>query len=475
MRSVTFHNLTPVHPVGARSGRSSHRSTGREWRALAWLCRHPLFLLVPAAIVTGLITLGGIVTGSIVGGLVLLVASWRRMHPPSFDRFVAPRLRASRRRWTAYAGGRWAQVLAECDLVRENRRTGAITVPRVLRVRSSTPSIDTVYVRMARGQDLRTWTERAEALADALLAHRVAITRVKPAVLAVVVERVMPFDHVIPAPEIATDTVDVDLHALDVGENEYGDPFTMAVPGKHFLTAGASGSGKGSLIWGPLRAMGPAIRDGLVRLHVIDLKGGAETQRGARLFHRHATTAREAIDLLTNARDEMKTRQRVMRDNGTRALTVSTETPLDVIVIDEMAMLTAYGERGDVREALRLLAEILTQGRACLTSVMGYVQEPTKDVVDVRDLFTTRICLGVTAASHVDMVLGDGARERGALADEIPGDPAHAGIGFVIDTGSRLPVRFRAAFVDDGEIDELVDRCAIHPPVRALPDRGEVA
>jgi integrase len=86
-----------------------------------------------------------------------------------------------------------------------------------------------------------------------------------------------------------------------------------------------------------------------------------------------------------------------------------------------------------------------------------------------------RICLGVTAASHVDMVLGDGARERGALADEIPGDPAHAGIGFVIDTGSRLPVRFRAAFVDDDEIDELVDRCAIHPPVRALPERGEVA
>ncbi|HVL83783.1 MAG TPA: hypothetical protein VM367_05730 [Pseudonocardia sp.] len=87
-------------------------------------------------------------------------------------------------------------------------------------------------------------------------------------------------------------------------------------------------------------------------------------------------------------------------------------------------MLTAYGERGAVREALRLLAEILTQGRACLVSVMGYVQEPSKDVIDVRELFTTPVCLGVTAASHVDMVLGDGARERGALADEIPGDEA---------------------------------------------------
>ena len=87
-------------------------------------------------------------------------------------------------------------------------------------------------------------------------------------------------------------------------------------------------------------------------------------------------------------------------------------------------MATAYGDRSTVREALRLLAEILTQGRAADCSVMAFVQEPSKDVVDVRDLFTTQICLGVTAASHVDMALGDGARDRGALADEIPGDPA---------------------------------------------------
>ena len=55
---------------------------------------------------------------------------------------------------------------------------------------------------MVRGQDLKTWTDRADALAAALVAHRVAIAMVRPAVLAIVVERDMPFDHVIPAPEI---------------------------------------------------------------------------------------------------------------------------------------------------------------------------------------------------------------------------------------------------------------------------------
>ena len=187
------------------------------------------------------------------------------------------------------------------------------------------------------------------------------------------------------------------------------------------------------------------IRDGLLRVWMIDLKGGTETERGQALFHRWATTLDDAIDLLTDFRDSMLARQQQMRDRaGPRAARSPPRRPYELLMIDELAMLTAYGDRSSVRDALRLLAEVLTQGRAADHGVAGYVQEPTKDVVDVRELFDTRICLGVTAASHVDMALGDGARDRGALADEIPGDPDHAGIGFVIDTGSRLPVRFRA-------------------------------
>lgn len=447
--------------TNARRGpaRGSTRTVGREWRGLAWLLRHPGFVLVPGLLVAAVVWLGPWPIVAAIGGTVVDLVVWARVHPSSFDRWVAPRLRAVWRRWTTYRGRHWLGVLADCELVRENRRTGELVVPRVLRVRSATPSIDTLYVRMARGQDHRTWTDRADALAAALFAHRVAITKVRPAVLAIVVERVMPFAHVVPAPDIPGESREVDLSALDVGDDEHGNPFLLSVVGKHVLTAGASGAGKGSLIWAPLRAMGPLIRDGLVRVSMIDLKGGAETDRGRPLFAHYATTMADAIDLLTDVRDAMKMRQELMRTNGVRRLPVEPGTPLELVMIDEMAMLTAYGERGDVREALRLLAEILTQGRACLVSVMGYVQEPSKDVIDVRELFTTRVCLGVTAASHVDMVLGDGARERGALADEIPGDEQHAGIGFVVDAASRLPVRFRAAFVSDDEIDELVERC----------------
>ncbi len=460
-----------THPRGGTvTARPSTRSTGAEIRALAWFTRHPLFLLVPAALLVAPIVWGPLPPAATVGGLWLALVIWWRAHPPSYDRWIAPRVRSVWRRWTAYRGRRWARMLDDCDLTREQRRTGAVLTPRVLRVRAVTPSIDTLTVRMVRGQDPDAFTERGPALADALGAHRVAVTRTRPGVLSMVVERRMPFPHVLPAPRIPASAELVDLRALDVGDNERGEPFTLRIRGKHVLVVGASGSGKGSLLWGPLRAMGPLIRDGLVRLWVIDLKGGTETDRGAALFHRWATTMDDAVALLTGFRDSMVDRQAWMREHGVRSCELTLETPLELLVIDEMAMLTAYGDRSAVREALRLLAEVLTQGRAADHSVAGYVQEPTKDVVDVRDLFTTRICLGVTAASHVDMALGDGARDRGALADQIPGDETHAGIGFVIDPITRLPIRFRAGFVTDLDIDELAARCAPFRPTGQVLD-----
>lgn len=123
---------------------------------------------------------------------------------------------------------------------------------------------------------------------------------------------------------------------------------------------------------------------------------------------------------------------------------------------------------------MSLLGEIQTQGRAVGFGVAAYVQEPTKDIVDTRDLFTDRICLAVTSASHVDMVLGEGARDRGALADQIPLDDDHAGIGFVVQHRSRRVARIRAGYVTDTEIDELVTTCtprARLAPVRSLPER----
>lgn len=464
---TSFHDRPmPGHGTTRRASVRSTRRAGREFRTLGWLIRHPLFVLVPAAVAAALVQFGPTITGAVLGVLVVVVLVWWRGHPPSFDRYAAPRLRTAARRWGAYRGGRWRGVVEDCGLVKDDRRTGNLLYPAVARVRSVTPTLDTLRVRMIRGQDVSVWTERLPALADALGVHRVAVTRSAPGVLSMVVERAMPFRWPVDPTPIPINLDAVDLTDLPIGEDEYGQPFTLSARGKHLLTVGDSGAGKSGALWNPLRGMAPLIRAGLVRVWCIDLKGGTETDRGAPLFHRWAITGEAARTLLVDFRDSMVDRQQQMRAANVRQNTITRQTPVNLLVIDELAMLTAYGDRLIVRDCLTLLAEILTQGRAADHCVWGYVQEPTKDVVDVRDLFTVKLCLAVTTASHVDMALGDGVRERGALADEIPHDPDHAGIGFAVLPRSRLPIRFRLGWVQDHDIDELVRRGAPIP----LPD-----
>jgi DNA segregation ATPase FtsK/SpoIIIE, S-DNA-T family len=469
-------------PMTARTSATPTRPVGAEFRALAWMFRHPLIVATPIVLAFAAVRLGLMVVAAMVALFVVGLATWWRAHPPSYDRLIAPRVRSVWRRWVTYRGRRWAKTLGACELTRDHRHSNCQLVPRVLHVRAVTPSIDAVRVRMVPGQDLRAWTDRLPALADALGVHQVAATRHRPGVLALVVERRMPFTFTIPATTIPELSADVDLTAVVIGEDEYGRPFTLRVRGKHFLGVGATGAGKSGLMWNPLRAVGPMIRDGLLRVWMVDLKGGMETAAAQPLFHRWATTGPDAIELLTAFRDSMVSRQTTLREQGLRRSEITPDTPYELLVIDELAMATAYGDRSTVREALRLLAEIMTQGQSTDHSVLAYVQEPSKDVVEVRDLFTTRVCLGVTAASHVDMALGDGARDRGALADEIPGDPEHAGIGFAIAPGSRLPVRLRAGLVTDSDITELVRTCAPNTPdtrrsgrLVALPSRKPVS
>ncbi len=475
MRHLTRHDTFNSHGRGYHGGqRPSQRSAGAEMRALAWLARHPLTWIVPAVAVVAGVRFGWAPVAGGFGLLALVVTVWWRAHPPTFDRLAAPWLRSQRRRWSVYAGRRWSDLMSDCDLVRESRASGHLAVPRVERVQSVSRSLDTVRVRIVRGQGMRVWTEQSEALAHALGAERVAVVKHRPSVLTMVVERQMPFTMPLEAPAIPASPDLVDLRALDIGDDEYGQPMTISViDGSHPLGVGATGSGKGGIMFGTLRQCGPLIRDGLVRVWMIDLKGGTETELARPLFHRHATTIDDALEMLREARDSMKADQQRMRGEKARRTQVSTATPLDLIMIDEMAMLTAYGDRSQVREALRLLAEIMTQGRASLWTVAGFLQEPTKDIVEIRELFTTRICLGVTAASHVDMVLGEGARERGALADEIPLDEEHAGIGFRIDKRSRMPRRLRIGLTTDADVAELVRLCTPAPRLASVPAHSE--
>ena len=88
-----------------------------------------------------------------------------------------------------------------------------------------------------------------------------------------------------------------------------------------------------------------------------------------------------------------------------------------------------------------------------------WVQNPpghrsyVSDTIPARELFPRRICLRVAAKSHVSMVLGDQAYERGAWANRIT--DAEAGVGYVFGEGIREPLRIRAGWVPDETIKHL--------------------
>lgn len=466
------------------------RRAGVEMRAAGWLARHPGAVLAPATVATSAVELGAVTTGSIAAGMVGAGLGWARAHPATYERYGAAVLRGWRRRWLRYVGARWSNICQACDLVKEDRRTGAMLVPRVLRVSSPTPTIDRIKVKLLPGQSLRTWQGWQEELATALNVESVGITKLRPQVLTLTLVHRNPFPEPIPPTPIPDEPDEVDMGAVVFGATEYGEDWAENLTERNVLGIGGPGSGKSGLMWNPLRGIGPLIRDGQVRVWMADLKGGMETARARPLFHRYADhvaakedqalaslawddddnddgdrdgqaqrgfAGEDALSLIKAFRDEMKAAQTQHAADGNRKFTRTRETPVNLLVIDEMAMATALGV--SARELTKVITEIMTQGRAAGYWVWAFLQEPTKDILPMRDLFNLRMCLAVESASYVDMALGEEARMRGALADEIPVGPEHAGIGFTRDDKNRNPVRIRAGHTTDEDIDELVRTC----------------
>ena len=137
-----------------------------------------------------------------------------------------------------------------------------------------------------------------------------------------------------------------------------------------------------------------------------------------------------------------------------------------MILVDEVAFLTAYLSDRGIRDRIKAaLATLTTQGRAVGYSVIAALQDPRKEVMSIRNLFPDRIAMRLDEPEQVDMVLGDGARDRGATADLIDSDPATgAGVAYVRLATDPDPVRVRAAWVTDADIAAM---CAACRPVAA--------
>ncbi|CRY77583.1 FtsK/SpoIIIE domain-containing protein [Nocardia farcinica] len=267
-----------------------------------------------------------------------------------------------------------------------------------------------------------------------------------------------------PAPAPGVVHHGVDLEAVPVGVTEAHDVWRLRVLYGHILVAGATGSGKGSVLWSILAGVGPAIRDGLVDVYLADPKGGVEFGRGEnRLFVRFATDVDSILEMLRELVEVMRERRAFMRANGIRKHRPTTEQPLILIIIDEAAALSAYAEPDQVKEFRRLTGLILSQGRAVAVSMVAALQDPSKETMPNRQLFPIRIGLRLDEPTQVAMVHGQGARDRGARCDKI--SERTPGVGYVGEDGTAEFVRVRAFWVSDEAADAIVDAYSPAPEI----------
>lgn len=409
------------------------------------LVRHPWLTFGALELALVAVLLGPTVAVVLVVLVVIGLGVWRWRWPVSFERLVTDRRARARRRHTYRRD--WVEVVTATRLT--VKRDDELVAPRLGFVVCD-DCTDRLTIDLLTGQTPDDVADAADAIAHAfgVLACRVRTDR--PGRVIVELTHRDALAELVPALPCGDA---VDLRAVPVGVTETGEPWVLPVLGAHSLLVGMTGSGKSSIIWSLLRGLAAPIQAGAVRVTCLDPKGGMELADGVPLFDRFATSfgdIAEALDELVVVMQERADRLR----GTTRALEPTVDEPLLLVVVDELATLTAYQPDRKLRDRItNALALLCTQGRAVGVCVIGAVQDPRKEVVSIRDLFPIKIALRLGNRAQVDMVLGDGARAAGARCDAIP--TSTPGVGFVMVDGDPEPVRVRAAFVTDDDINAM--------------------
>jgi S-DNA-T family DNA segregation ATPase FtsK/SpoIIIE len=440
------------------------------WRLARFVARHPVATLLTAVLAVAWRYLNW--PGPLVLVIVLTAgaAAWRYILPASWSRLVGSPVRGRWRRWRYQR--QWVQVMTVARLAVPSRTH--LLVP-VLGPVTATRFTDRLLVRMVAGQSPEDFDRHASNIAHGLGALTCRIRSARPGHVIVELVRCDALTAIIPALPVPGLC---DLRSVPVGRREDGHPWTVRLRGTHVLVAGSTGAGKASLLWGIIRGIVPALENGTAHLLGADPKL-MELAYGQPLFERYGRYESDPAaitDMLEDAVTGMQSRAAQLAGRS-RDHRPTTQHPFTLIVIDEVAFLTAYQPDKKLRErTLHALATLTTQGRAVGYCVLAALQDPRKDVLTIRNLFPDRIAMRLDEPEQVDMVLGDGTRDRGALADTIPADPdTGAGIAYVRLADDPDPVRVRAAWVADHDITAM---CRDHAPARPaliLTEPGEAA
>lgn len=402
--------------------------------------------------VLNFLTTFGLWVAIIMGVIGVALFSWRLHSPQTYEeRFATP---ARLLRWRLWAYISWHKLCKRCGLsaserfTRRNKEGQQVTSTRGLHPKLLETDVSRTTLRLTvrarMGQTVEDLERAVPAIRDAAGAHSARAVVVSPGTVRielVIREQLQVVGHTAPPTAVATTRV-------ALGRREDGSAWTLALSGRHTLTVGCSGAGKGSIFWGIACELGTAMAAGFVHLIGIDLKYGIELSVGAGLFTKIATTEADAVETLEGLEKLMDKRGNEMAGH-TREHRPTKASPLVVLLIDELAGVTAYMSDPALRkEAAASLSRILTKGRALGIVVAAFLQDPRKEVLPMRGLFTQTIALRLRSRDEVTMVLGDG------MADKAPAhriSPDRPGTGYVIAEDGHA-TKVRSDFWPDDQI-----------------------
>ena len=424
------------------------------WAILLLAARHPLLALTAVLVWVVDQFAGRNVTIWTGLALVVVLVGWRLAWPTSFRAFVGlPAAQAWRgfayRLWWPHVASRHGLVAHSMDANSDGRADREVA--RLGKVKITAGGIERLQIKLPVGLKPADVEQVADGLASAFRVRECRVTPDRPGRVWVELHR---RDVLAPIIRPLAIPAGVDLAGVPVGRHEDGTDWRFRLLGTHVLIAGATGAGKGSVIWSLLRGLAGRVADGSVQVWAIDPKGGMELGPGKPLFARFEDSTPESMcELLEELVAVKDARAKELASQGVRKHTATVDSPHILVVVDELATLTAFAERKVTHRIDQALGLLLTQGRACGITVLAAVQDPGKDVVGWRDLFPTRLAMRLDNPVQVDMVLGEGAREQGARADHI--SELTPGVAYMRVEGTRAIRRVRASYLSDDDIADL--------------------
>lgn len=357
----------------------------------------------------------------------------------------------------------WPNRAYAQNLARVNSK-GEIVAPPIVSVYPVNRGVAFEIVPLA-SQSVDDFLDRPSALEQAFQHHPVEVTRSASGlhVVATMIDR----DPLTQTIEVSPDQLSLDPLSMSVrlGVDENGQPVNVAFSGHSGLVIGGTpGSGKSAAA--TVLTL-PLLLSPLAKVHVIDLKGGADwlwAKPAAASFVNDDENLVAIVELLHSIQADMRARLSnvpVGQSSNFWARPRTPEEPFVLLVLDEVqALFDTTGVPDKERKALMLeaasiTADIIKRGRSAGFCVLMATQKPTSDSLPtrIRDNASLRVCFRVLTAEAERAVLGTIPDNCTVFATDIP--ISLVGVGVASDDrGGRK--RFRALYCPENLAAEAV-------------------